>query len=112
MRTTIGLLGDLDLDKPTHRELQAAVALLPSEVEAHWLASDQPEARELAGLDGLWVIPGSPYRDDDAVDAAIAWALESGTPFLGTCGGLSVRGARLGAPLGGHRERSPRRGRS
>jgi CTP synthase (UTP-ammonia lyase) len=88
MRATIGLLGDLDLDKPTHRELQAAVALLPSEVEAHWLASDQPEARELAGLDGLWVIPGSPYRDDDAVDAAIAWALESGTPFLGTCGGF------------------------
>jgi hypothetical protein len=40
MRATIGLLGDLDLDKPTHRELQAAVALLPPEVEARWLASD------------------------------------------------------------------------
>lgn len=88
MPTTIGLLGDLDLSKPTHRELQAAVAMLPAGIDAQWLASDSPGAQALDALDGLWVIPGSPYSDDAAVDAAIAWALESDTPFLGTCGGF------------------------
>ena len=88
MPCTIGLLGDLDLAKPTHRELHAAVAMLPDGVDARWIHSASDEARALDGLDGLWVMPGSPYADADAVEAAIAWALESGTPFLGTCSGF------------------------
>jgi CTP synthase (UTP-ammonia lyase) len=38
--------------------------------------------------DGLWVVPGSPYRDDTAVYAAITGARTSGQPFLGTCAGF------------------------
>src|SRR4051794_1142125 len=84
----IGILGELDLDKPTHRELQAAVAGLPAGVEPRWVRSDEAGPGALEALDGLWVIPGSPYADDDAVDAAIDWARRSGTPFLGTCSGF------------------------
>lgn len=29
-----------------------------------------------------------PYRDDDAARAAIHHCLDTGTPFLGTCGGF------------------------
>jgi CTP synthase (UTP-ammonia lyase) len=110
--TRIALLGDLDLGKPTHRELEAAVALLPAEVQARWLPTDHAAARKLTNVDGLWVVPGSPYRDDDAVEAAIAWALGSRTPLLGTCGGfqyaLLVLARRLaGMPDARHAETEP-----
>jgi CTP synthase (UTP-ammonia lyase) len=106
----IGILGDLDLEKPTHRELDAAVRLLPPEVEARWVPTDEVE--RLDELDGLWVIPGSPYADDDAVDAAIGWALRSGTPFLGTCSGFQYALVVLARELAGiddatHAERTP-----
>lgn len=95
MRTTIGLLGDVDLGKPTHRELDAAVARLPVDIEARRIASDHPEARELDGLDGLWVIPGSPYRDDDAAD---------GRPYASLVNGCTAEecDSRLGQGIGGH----------
>jgi CTP synthase (UTP-ammonia lyase) len=50
--------------------------------------TDSPAARELLGVDGVWLLPGTPYRNDDAAYAAIRHCLESGTPFLGTCGGF------------------------
>jgi hypothetical protein len=49
-------------------------------VRAHWVATDSPDAGRVAGADGLWVVPGSPYRDDDAVYAAITGARMSGQP--------------------------------
>lgn len=101
MPATLALLGDLDLDLPTHRELAAAVALLPPEVEAAWVGTDASGARALEGIDGLWVIPGSPYRDDDAVDEAIAWALDAGVPFLGTCGGFQYAALAIARRRGG-----------
>jgi len=108
----IGLLGDRDLDKPTHRELEAALSMLPAEVDARWIGSDSGEARVLDRLDGLWVVPGSPYRDDDAVLAAIAWALASETPFLGTRGGFQyavmvLARERAGVSAAAHAEVEP-----
>ena len=64
MPTRIALLGDKDLRHVTHRELEAAIALLPDGIEARWVGSETPAARSLAGVDGLWVIPGTPYRDE------------------------------------------------
>ncbi len=101
MRARIALLGDKDLGYLTHRELEAAVALLPDWVEARWIGTDTPAARALDGVDGLWVIPGTPYRDDAAVDAAIGWALDSGTPLLGTCGGFQYAVLALARRLAG-----------
>jgi len=112
MPASIGLLGDRDLDKPTHSELEAAASMFPGAVDARWIGSDSAEARGLDGLDGLWVVPGSPYRDDDAVLAAIAWALASETPFLGTCGGfqyalLALALERAGVAAAAHAEIEP-----
>jgi CTP synthase (UTP-ammonia lyase) len=84
----IALLGDRDLRFVTHRALAAAVELLPDGVSAEWIATDAPAARSLAGFDGVWILPGTPYRDDDAVLAAIDRAIDDGTPLLGTCGGF------------------------
>jgi len=97
----IALLGDLDLDLPTHRELAAAVDMFPPAVEARWVGTDSAAARSLDGIGGLWVFPGSPYRDDDAVDAAIGWALERRVAFLGTCGGFQYAALALARRLAG-----------
>jgi CTP synthase (UTP-ammonia lyase) len=84
----IALLGDRNTEFVTHRELDAVLELLPEGIDAAWLATDDPGARQLSNLDGLWVVPGSPYRDNAAVFEAIRYARESGMPLLGTCSGF------------------------
>ena len=87
MPTTVRLavLGDHDPAYETHRAIDYTLTLMPPGVEAAWAATGDPAA--LDGADALWVAPGSPYRDDDAVLAAIRSARESDMPIYGTCGG-------------------------
>jgi CTP synthase (UTP-ammonia lyase) len=98
MTTRIALLGDRDLDQVTHRALEATRALLPDGVAAEWVGTDTPAARALDRFDGIWALPGTPYRDDDAVLAAIRGALDSGAPLLGTCGGFQYAALALLGP--------------
>jgi CTP synthase (UTP-ammonia lyase) len=91
----IRVLGDRNLDYVTHRELDAALALLPPGCEARWIASDDPRAPLLDGADGVWVAPGSPYRNDEAVLAALKAAREGGVPLLATCGGFQYAALEL-----------------
>jgi CTP synthase (UTP-ammonia lyase) len=81
-------LGDRDPAHLTHREIDATLALLSGQVDCGWVATDSTEARELQAVDAVWLLPGTPYRDDGAARAAIHHCLETGTPFLGTCGGF------------------------
>jgi CTP synthase (UTP-ammonia lyase) len=81
-------LGDRDPAHLTHREIDATLALLAGEVDCGWVGTDTPEAGELDAVDAVWLLPGTPYRDDDTARAAIHHCLETGTPFLGTCGGF------------------------
>lgn len=101
---TIAALGDRDPALYTHREIDAAMRLVPDGVELRWVATDGEEARRIDSFDGLWVLPGTPYRDDDAVYAAIRFAREQGMPMLGTCGGfqyMAVEFARSVAGISG-----------
>lgn len=87
--TTIGLLGDQNLSYVTHRELIATISLLPEGVETVWIPTDSSDCvTQAAEADGLWAIPGTPYRNTDAVYEAITTARTSRQPFLGTCGGF------------------------
>jgi CTP synthase (UTP-ammonia lyase) len=88
MSAAIAALGDRNLDYLTHRELDAALALFPADVEARWIATDSAEAAHIDSFDGLWLVPGTPYRDDDAAYAAVERARCAGMPLLGTCGGF------------------------
>ena len=90
-------LGDRDPQFVTHREADAALALLGVE----WTPTDSEAARSLEGASGVWLLPGTPYRDDDAAYAAIAHCRESGTPFLGTCGGFQYACVELARSLAG-----------
>jgi CTP synthase (UTP-ammonia lyase) len=94
----ITVLGDHDPAFITHRALDAAIAQLPVDVDARWHPTDTP-LHDLG--DGLWVAPGSPYRDDEAVRAAIARAWAEKVPLLGTCGGFQYTALVLGWVLAG-----------
>jgi CTP synthase (UTP-ammonia lyase) len=105
-------LGDRQPEFLTHREIDAALALMPEGVDCCWVATDDPRARELDDIEGLWLLPGTPYRDDAAAYAAIVHCLDSRTPFLGTCGGfqyasITLARTRLGLANAGHAESDP-----
>jgi len=82
------ILGDRDPGSPTHRELDAALALFPAGTRGRWVGTDTPDASRVVDADALWLAPGTPYRDDAAAYAAITAARVSGQPFFGTCGGF------------------------
>ena len=97
-------LGDRDSAHLTHRALDAAsaaFALMPSDVECDWTATDSHGARDLDRADGIWLLPGSPYRDDTAAYAAIDYCLRTGTPYLGTCAGFQYACVALARALAG-----------
>jgi CTP synthase (UTP-ammonia lyase) len=105
-------LGDRNPGQVTHREIDAALALMH---DGSWTASDSREARELDEVDGVWLLPGSPYRDDSAAYGAIRHCLDTGTPFLGTCAGFQYSCIELARDLAGvagaaHAESDPANG--
>ena len=111
-RVRLLALGDRNPEFLTHREIDSALRLLPADVECRWVATDDPRARQLADYDGAWLLPGTPYRDDEAAYALIGHCLDTGTPFLGTCGGfqyaaVALARARLGLTRAGHAESDP-----
>ncbi|MFB4298206.1 hypothetical protein [Actinomadura sp. NTSP31] len=55
--------------------------------EAYWIPTDEAGGG-LDGFDGVWLLPGSPYRSEAGALAAIRSAREGGIPLLGTCGGF------------------------
>jgi len=89
----IGLIGDHDPAVTAHRAIPRALALaadrLGLPVEPEWVPTGEigDDAR-LAGFDGLWCVPASPYRSTEGALRAIRFARVGGRPFLGTCGGF------------------------
>jgi CTP synthase (UTP-ammonia lyase) len=89
----IGLVGDYDAAVTAHRAIPPALALAANTlglgVTHEWLATETiTGAARVTGFDGLWCVPGSPYRSMDGALLAIRHARERGIPFLGTCGGF------------------------
>src|SRR5215217_2730210 len=112
MSTSIAVVGDRDTSLLTHRELDAAIARMPTSVQARWVATDRLTPDVLDDADGVWLVPGTPYRNDDAVYALLRDVRERCIPFLGTCGGFQyslVEFARNVAGIGdaAHEETDP-----
>jgi CTP synthase (UTP-ammonia lyase) len=96
----LAVVGDHNPEYETHRAIDHTLTLMPPGVEAAWHGTDLPLAVD--AVDALWVAPGSPYRDDDAVYRTIEAARRAGKPILGTCGGcqyMLVEFARNAAGL-------------
>jgi CTP synthase (UTP-ammonia lyase) len=89
----IGLIGDYDAGITAHQAIPEALRLAAEErgsaVEFEWVPTDQiGTVQRISQFDGLWCVPGSPYRNVDGALRAIQFARESRRPFLGTCGGF------------------------
>lgn len=89
----IGLVGDFDASVPAHRAiplaLGSAAETLGLQVGFDWIPTEEiGSVSRLAGFDGLWCVPASPYRNMDGALLAIRHARERAVPFLGTCGGF------------------------
>jgi CTP synthase (UTP-ammonia lyase) len=89
----IALVGDYDAGITAHLAIPEALRLAAvaraSAVDFEWVPTEQiTTAQRLSNFDGLWCVPGSPYRSMDGALRAIQFARTSGRPFLGTCGGL------------------------
>jgi CTP synthase (UTP-ammonia lyase) len=89
----IALVGDRSASVQAHAKIPGLVETLsigrPDPIEVYWIHSTAIEsAADVAGFDGVWVIPGSPYANSAGVLAAVEGARTAGIPLLGTCGGF------------------------
>ena len=91
----IALIGDFNQAVTAHRAiplaLQSAVRALKADVAWDWIhtsAIGADVAAQLRSYAGIWCVPASPYANTAGALGAIRFARESGTPFLGTCGGF------------------------
>jgi CTP synthase (UTP-ammonia lyase) len=117
MPQVIALVGDRNDAVTAHRAIPRALVLAAQacgvELEARWLPTDGiRDDRDLAGYDGFWCVPASPYRSEAGALRAIGHARAQHRPFLGTCGGFQhavVEYARsvLGWADADHAETSP-----
>jgi CTP synthase (UTP-ammonia lyase) len=84
-RPRLALVGDRSATVHAHERLDALIPHLPVEID--WVASGSV-CETIADYDGIWVVPGSPYANKEAVLFAIRTARLNGIPYLGTCGGF------------------------
>lgn len=78
-------------DRSTHEAAHARIGEALGAVGLHhrWHATDTLSVPgDIADADGIWVVPGSPYRSMTGALAAIQHARQAGIPYLGTCGGF------------------------
>jgi len=89
--TKVALLGDKSDDVIAHRAiplaLQLAAEVLNIDCHVEWLHSTEIELSSLSDYQGFWCVPNSPYQNPHKVIAAIRYARETGSAFIGTCGG-------------------------
>jgi CTP synthase (UTP-ammonia lyase) len=93
-RPRVALLGDRSAHR-SHRELDALRPALA--VDTDWVPTGS--GFDVTAYDGVWLVPGSPYADDEAVLAALAVVREREVPFLGTCGGMQYAVLELARSL-------------
>jgi CTP synthase (UTP-ammonia lyase) len=119
-RASIGVIADFDSANSSHAATTEAIAhcaeALGVAVDPVWAGTEALLGGDATGrlrdLDGLWIGPGSPYKNMEGALLAIQIAREGGIPLLGTCGGFQhmiLEYARnvLGFADADHEESSP-----
>ncbi|MCQ8118868.1 CTP synthase C-terminal region-related (seleno)protein [Methylomonas rosea] len=89
---SIALLGEFTPSFPPHLATNAAIehakAAVGLDINADWVSTADIDQTLFERYAGLWVAPGSPYKNLDNTLAAIRYARENGIPCFGTCGGF------------------------
>jgi CTP synthase (UTP-ammonia lyase) len=110
----IALVGDFNETQKAHQAIPRALAASNAPAEGVWVPTDSvTNGNSLSEFDGIWCVPGMPYRSADGALHAIRRARESRTPFLGTSAGFQyalIEHARnvLGMPDADHQKINPK----
>ncbi|MFO0699523.1 MAG: hypothetical protein U0236_09855 [Nitrospira sp.] len=96
----------------TNRAIQHSSTMLNVDVQAEWVSTEDIDHRLFEKYSGLWIAPGSPYKNLGNTLWAIQQAREHRIPCFGTCGGFQhmvIEYARnvLGFQDAHHAEYSP-----
>jgi CTP synthase (UTP-ammonia lyase) len=88
----IALLGEFTPTFEPHAATVAAIEhscnQLDINIAADWLSTNEIDPTLFERYDGIWIAPGSPYKDLVKTLWAIRYARENNIPCLGTCGGF------------------------
>lgn len=89
----VGLVGDRSATVIAHQAIPVALEMaaqaIGADLQHEWLPTDRIDAGEdFDGFDGLWCVPGGPYRSMTGALTAIRHARESGTPLTASCAGF------------------------
>ena len=92
MIKTIALLGEYSPTFPPHISTNEAIKhaqnLLNVELSANWISTADIDPKLFERYAGIWVAPGSPYKNMELTLWAIRYARENNIPCFGTCGGF------------------------
>ncbi|HEX3748215.1 MAG TPA: hypothetical protein VHW09_30005 [Bryobacteraceae bacterium] len=86
----VALVGDYNETHKAHQAIpRALAATTDASAEGVWVPTDSiANGNSLSEFDGIWCVPGMPYRSADGALRAIRRARETRTPFLGTSAGF------------------------
>jgi len=92
MRASIAILGEYSPVFEPHICTDAAIAhsnvALGLDVATEWVSTDDVDSSLFGKHSGIWIAPGSPYKNMAKTLGAIQHARENGVPCFGTCGGF------------------------
>lgn len=94
VNVSIALIGDQDEGFLPHQKtvsaLTDAASALAVTIEISWIPTMTLETgvNQLTRFDGIWCVPGRPYKSLLGVLEGIRVARQRNTPFLSTCGGF------------------------
>ena len=92
MTKSIAILGEYTSTFAPHASTNAVIehanAALGLEIDHDWISTADIHPSLFEGYSGIWIAPGSPYKDMDKTLEAIRRARENDIPCLGTCGGF------------------------
>jgi CTP synthase (UTP-ammonia lyase) len=92
VKRTIAIIGEYTPTFPPHISTGAAIehSRLASgvDVDGVWVSTEEIDETLFERFSGIWVAPGSPYKNIDKTLWAIRYARENGIACFGTCGGF------------------------
>jgi CTP synthase (UTP-ammonia lyase) len=86
----VALIGDFSEKQKSHTAIPRSLGMASDDsVECVWVPTESVGTGDaLAEFQGIWVVPGMPYRSEAGVLKAIRHARLTRTPFLGTSAGF------------------------
>lgn len=92
MNKKIALLGEYTPTFQPHLSTNQAIKhscdQLKLNIVSEWISTENIDSRLFEHYSGIWVAPGSPYKNMEKTIWAIRYARENKIPCFGTCGGF------------------------